>query len=535
MKLTAEGIKEQQKWIDAGYDLPAFDEIAMRQQTKENPVWLHFGNGNIFKALHGKGMQDLLNRGLTDRGIIIAGSPESVIRLNRTHDEYSILVTLKSDGSVEKTVIGSIAESCITDIKDENEYSRLKEIFCNSSLQMVSFTITEKGYDLEDGRGAYRSEVLADFTAGPESPESYMGMIATLLYERYRNGAAPIAMVSFDNCSHNGDKLYEAVLAYAWMWEKNGLAEEGFVAYLQDRGRTAFPWTMIDKITPRPDESIAEIIKNDGVEDVEFLLTERKSYMAPFVNAEESETLVIEDVFPNGRPPLEACGVIFTDRETVDKVEKMKVCTCLNPLHTALAVFGCLLGYTRISEAVKDKELLELVRRIGYVEGLPVVTDPGIIKPKDFLDEVLQVRLPNPFIPDMPQRIATDTSQKLPIRFGETLKKYLQDPKLSVNSLICIPLVFAGWIRYLMAVDDKGKIFTLSADPMLDQLRPIVEQITFGEICDTQEVLKPILEDARIFGVDLYESGLAEKVCGYFDEMNAGPGAVRETLVKYLA
>lgn len=99
-------------------------------------------------------------------------------------------------------------------------------------------------------------------------------------------------------------------------------------------------------------------------------------------------------------------------RETVDKVEKMKVCTCLNPLHTCLAIFGCLLGYTKISDEMKDRELVKLVETVGYQEGLPVVVNPGILDPKEFLDTVLRVRVPNPFMPDTPQRIATDTSQK---------------------------------------------------------------------------------------------------------------------------
>lgn len=100
----------------------------------------------------------------------------------------------------------------------------------------------------------------------------------------------------------------------------------------------------------------------------------------------------------------------------------MKVCTCLNPLHTALAIFGCLLGYTLISEEMKNPLLKKLVETIGWKEGMPVVINPGILRPEDFLTEVLTVRIPNPFMPDTPQRIATDTSQKLPIRFGETIK-----------------------------------------------------------------------------------------------------------------
>lgn len=121
---------------------------------------------------------------------------------------------------------------------------------------------------------------------------------------------------------------------------------------------------------------------------------------------------MIEDSFPNGRPPLEKAGVYFTNRQTVENSERMKVQTCLNPLHTALAIFGCLLGYKTIYEEVKDGCLKKLIEKIGYEEGLPVVVDPKIIDPKEYLKEVIEERFPNPYIPDAPQRIATDTSQK---------------------------------------------------------------------------------------------------------------------------
>ena len=162
--------------------------------------------------------------------------------------------------------------------------------------------------------------------------------------------------------------------------------------------------------------------------------------MAPFVNAEVSEYLVIEDKFTNGRPPLEEAGIIFTDRETVNKVETMKVTTCLNPLHTALAVSGCLLGYNLIADEMKDPILRKFVEKIGYEEGLKVVVDPKIISPKEFIDEVVNERFSNPFIPDTPQRIATDTSQKVGIRFGETIKSYARKDDLNPADLVAIPL-----------------------------------------------------------------------------------------------
>ena len=445
------------------------------------------------------------------------------------------MVTLKANGTIEKTVIASLAESLTVDRQDAADWARLQEIFASSTLQMVSFTITEKGYSITGPDGDFRADVKADFAAGPDKADSYIGKLVSLCHVRYTHGAAPLTLVSMDNCSHNGDKLFAAVDAYAKAWTENGLAADGFLAYIENPAKVSFPWSMIDKITPRPDDSVKKMLEDCGFEDTENIVTSKNTYVAPFVNAEEAQYLVIEDAFPNGRPALDKAGVIFTTRDTVERVERMKVCTCLNPLHTTLAVYGCLLGYTKISDEMKDADLVKLVEIIGYKEGLPVVTDPGILSPKKFIDEVLQIRVPNPFMPDTPQRIACDTSQKLSIRFGETIKEYIARPELDVKSLKFIPMVQAGWCRYLMGVDDEGNAFTVSPDPMYEELAPLVAGVKLGEACDVHQVLKPILSNAKIFGVDLYEAGLGEYVESIFAELIAGKGAVRAALKKHLA
>ena len=536
MELTLQGLKQTEDWKQAGYSLPQYDIPAVAARTRENPRWIHFGAGNIFRAFQANVAQELLNRGVLDTGLIAAEGYdyEIIEKMYRPHDNLSILATLKADGTVEKTVVGSIVESLILDSADPQEYGRLKEIFRAPSLQMASFTITEKGYSLTDGKGETLADIAWDFAHGPQAPKSYLGKVSSLIYERFLAGALPISLVSMDNCSHNGDKLYAAVSAFASAWQDNGLIEDGFVSYVNDRTKTAFPWTMIDKITPRPDDTVKAMLEQDGISDLAACVTGKKTYVAPFVNAEECQYLVIEDAFPNGKLPLDEAGILYTDRETVDKVEKMKVCTCLNPLHTTLAIYGCLLGYQLISEEMKNPLLKKFVEIVGYTEGLPVVVNPGVLDPKQFIDEVVQKRIPNPFMPDTPQRIATDTSQKLPIRFGETIKAYDKDPSLSVSSLKMIPLVFAGWLRYLMAVDDNGTAFEPSPDPLLSTLRPIFASCRLGDMPQDLSFLDALLSNESIWGVDLFAVGLADLVKDYFKELTAGPGAVNATLEKYL-
>ena len=534
MRLTIRELADKAQWEKAGIALPAFDREAMIAATKKAPQWVHFGPGNIFRAFPAAIHQALLEEGAVSTGIVVSETYdyEVIDAAFLSCDNLSLSVTLKADGSTEKAVIASIAEALKADFADK-DFARLKEIFRSPSLQMVSFTITEKGYSLTSANGAFVPGVEQDFRSGPAAPESSMGKVAALMHQRYLAGELPVSLVSMDNCSHNGDKLRDAVLAFARKWQETGRADSGFAAYLENPAKVGFPWSMIDKITPHPDCSVKAMLAADGVEGMESRMTAKGTYTAPFVNAEETQYLVIEDAFPNGKPPLEKKGVIFTDKETVDRVEKMKVCTCLNPLHTALAVFGCLLGYTRISEQMKNPDMVKLVEIIGYKEGLSVVVDPLILSPREFIDNVINVRLPNPFMPDSPQRIATDTSQKISVRFGETIKAYMASGTLNVDDLKLIPLVLAAWLRYLMGITDAGKPFEVNPDPLLPALTPPLAGIRLGDKGPFRAVLQPILSDKSIFAVDLYEAGLGERVEVYFEELVESPGAVAKALKRY--
>ncbi len=532
MVLNNVGLKDRASWEKAGFELPSFNRNEVREKTIKNPIWLHFGAGNIFRGFPAALQQTLLEKGKSDRGIIVCEGYdyEIIERVYKPYDDLSVLVILKPDGNMEKKVITSVVESLTADATQAQDWQSLIRFFTNPSLQMVSFTITEKGYSLKNAKGDFYGDVVDDFNTGTASPKSFIGKLVSLCYERYKSGMHPLALVSMDNCSHNGTMLYQAVDVFAREWEKRGLVEKGFVEYIENPNKVSFPWSMIDKITPRPDSGVKEMLDKAGLTGTDIITTSKNTYISAFVNAEEPQYLVIEDLFPNGRPRLELAGAIFTDRETVDKVEKMKVCTCLNPLHTALAIFGCLLGYKTIYEEMKDEQLKALVEKIGYQEGLPVVVNPGIVDPEAFIKEVVEVRLPNPFVPDTPQRIATDTSQKLAIRFGETIKAYQKRDDLNAADLKYIPLVFAGWLRYLLAVDDEGNPFTLSSDPRSDYLKQIVEGISLGDTGPFDKKLESILKDASIFGVNLYEAGLADKVLNYFAKLVKSKGAIRATL-----
>ncbi|MGX7163855.1 mannitol dehydrogenase family protein [Enterococcus massiliensis] len=521
----------------AGVYVPEIKLDELQKETAISPKWLHFGGGNLYRAFHAEIAQKLIEAGELSSGVVVCETfdEEVIDSVYQPYGNQILEVVMKDHDVLEKTLLLSTVESYFAVPDRPAEYQAVQEIFENPSLQLVTVTITEKGYSLVNATGDFIGVVEKDMLKGPSSAFHTMSIIASGLYARYKKNQAPIALVSTDNFSKNGLKFQQAILTIAKAWQKNNLVEAEFIDYVMNDQKVSFPWTMIDRITPAPSEKVAQQLKAAGVEETQIFHTQKGTNIATFSNTEETHYLVIEDSFPNGRPDFTKAGVILTDRDTVDKADAMKVTTCLNPLHTTLAVYGCVLGYQSIAEEMKDVELVKLIKGVGYIEGLPVVDDPKIIHPQDFIDELITKRLPNPMIPDTPQRIATDTSQKVAIRFGETIRKYMEDPEKDSSQLTYIPLSIAGWIRYLVGLDDLGEAFPLSPDPLLSDLQARTSQLTFGaSALLVKETIQPILSNEQIFGVDLYEAGLGEVIEGYVTKLLAAPGAVRQTLKKEL-
>ena len=537
MKLTRAGIKDRTAWEKAGITLPGYDVEAVSEKAKKEPVWVHFGIGNIFRVFIGGIADGLLEEGFMDRGITCVETfdYDVVDKIYQPYDNLGLNVILHGNGTREYKVIGSLAEAVKAQASDPEQWKRLKEIFASSSLQLVSFTITEKGYALHRADGTWLPYVAADIQNGPEKATGAMAVLVAMLYVRYQVGKYPLALVSMDNCSQNGAKLRESVLTMAEEWKKAGYVDEGFVSYVSDEDTVAFPWTMIDKITPRPSERIADDLEKAGVEYMQPVITGKQTYIAPFVNAEKPQYLVIEDHFPNGRPALEkGFGVYMTDRNTVNLSERMKVTVCLNPVHSATGPLGVVLGYDLFAHMLNTNEdMMKMARMVAYDEGLPVVPNPGILSPQAFVDELFNDRFPNEYLGDTNLRLAVDVSQMVGIRFGETVKAYVEKYG-DASRLTAIPLGIAGWLRYLLAVDDAGNHYELAPDPMKEELTEQLKDIVVGHPETFKDQLQPILSNEHLFFTDLYKDGVGEKIETMFREMIAGPGAVKATIHKYV-
>lgn len=534
MKLTLDGISaaHHAAWQEAGVRLPAFDVPAMQAAGQADPRWLHIGPGNIFRVFLARMADDMLAAG--QRWPVTAVVPMDPAERDQqlaAHDLLTLGVTLNPDGTRDLRVIAGMSEALAT--RREEDLARTRQVITSPEVGLVSFTITEKGYAVHDSDGSLSAAVTEAIASDPHAYQPHtMALVASLLLSRFEAGGAPITLMSCDNFSHNGDKLRDSILTIAQGWEEAGSVPASFVNWLSDRTQVAFPITVIDKITPRPNASVSKDLLAAGVEDAGISVLGRTP-LAGFVNTEPTEYLIIEDAFAARapRPPFEDFGAHVVAREVCDKFEHMKVTTCLNPLHTALAEAGCLLRMPTIDAEMRDPALSALVHRLGWVESLPVVSDPGVVAPADFLREVLEVRFTNPYLPDDPARIAMDTSQKMPIRFGQTLLRY-RERGLDMSVLHGISLVVALWCRYLMGVADDGDPFAPAPDPLYDELHAHVAGLRLGEVTAerARAALEPIISNPALFALDLTTTPLAEQVIDDFVRLTAGPGAVRATL-----
>ena len=166
MRLNNKELQDRAPWEKAGILLPQFDREAMIRATLESPRWVHFGPGNIFRAFPAVLQQELLERGIEKTGIVVVAGQDGgkIDRYFLPYDNLTLAVTLKADGSIGKRVVGSIAGALRPDRRED--FYTLKRIFRSPSLQMASFTITEKGYSIS-GPGGVRPDIETDFQKGP--------------------------------------------------------------------------------------------------------------------------------------------------------------------------------------------------------------------------------------------------------------------------------------------------------------------------------------------------------------------------------
>ncbi len=425
--------------LDAGVPVPRYD----RRDVKTGIV--HIGVGNFHRSHQAMYIDTLMNTGAAmDWGICGVGLQPSNARIRdvlAAQDGLYTLVLRHGDGTWDARVIGSITEFLFA----PDDPGAAIEKIAAPGTRIVSLTITEGGYNLDDVTGEFNwsdPSVVADLQPGAV-PRTVFGIMTEALARRRARGIPAPTILSCDNIPGNGHVSQRAFTAFARRRDP-GLAE-----WMTRHVR--FPNCMVDRITPgTTDADRTELSRRFGIEDQWPVLCE------PFTQ------WVLEDGFTDGRPPLEDAGVqIVSD---VEPYELMKL-RLLNAGHQALCYAGRLAGYRLVHEVTTDPLFARFLLDYMMQEAIPTLRPVPGIDVRQYASQLIE-RFSNPEVGDTLARLATDGSDRIPKFLLPVIREQLAAGRPVTRSAA----VIASWARYAEGTDEDGSPFEID-DALAPQLQ----------------------------------------------------------------
>ena len=430
---------------------------------------VHLGIGAFHRAQTATYTDDALAVAPGDWGFCGVSLRSPDVRDRMTPQDGLYTSVEKSPAGIRRRVIGCVREVLFLG----EDRARVRERMESPATQIVSLTVTEKGYchAPATGRLNFAHPDIVHDLADLAQPASAVGLIAAALAARRAAGTPAFTVLCCDNLPHNGALLAGLVLAFA------ARRDRALARWIEDHA--SFPSTMVDRIVPATTEG--DIADNDaglGLHDA-----------APVVH-EPFRQWVIEDRFVGGRPAWERAGVQFV--ADVAPFEAMKL-RLLNASHSAFAYLGYLAGCDYIYQVAAQAEFVAFMRRLMREEVAPTLALPAGVDVAAY-QEALVRRFGNPALPHRTWQIAMDGSQKLPQRILGTVR----DNLAAGRKIDLLALAVAGWMRYVSGIDERGREIKVS-DPMA----PEFARLAAAHRGDPESLAQALLSLPAIFGRDL--------------------------------
>ncbi len=393
---------------------------------------VHFGVGGFHRAHQAMYHDCLLGRGEAFEwgicGVGVMPADERMRDVLRAQDGLYTLVEKHPDGSRDARVIGSITEYLFAPDDPEAVIEKLAD----PATRIVSLTITEGGYSVDDATGEFDpdgSDVAHDLDPDA-TPRTVFGLVTEALRRRRERGTGAFTVMSCDNLEGNGTLARKAFTAFA------RLRDDDLGDWIEREVR--FPNAMVDRITPvTTEEDVQEVQERFGVEDRWPVVCE------PFTQ------WVLEDTFSAGRPSYEDVGVQLVD--DVEPYELMKL-RLLNASHQAIAYFGYLCGYRLVHDAAQDPLFQDLLARYMDEEATPTLAPlPGVDLPE--YKRTLIERFSNPEVRDTIPRLCAESSDRIP----KWLLPVVRSQLASGGEVKRSAAIVASWARYAEGVDEDGE------------------------------------------------------------------------------
>lgn len=431
--------------VDTLEDLAPQVKLPAYQTDKTVEGIVHIGVGGFHRAHQAFYTDALMNQGKAlDWAICGAGLRREDRKARDDLAAQDFLFTLFELGDTPDTevrVIGSMKQMLLAEDSPEALIAKLAE----ATVRIVSLTITEGGYCIDDSTGEFMAHLpqIQHDLAHPQAPTTVFGFLCAALQRRRKAGLKPFTVMSCDNLPHNGQVARKALLAFA---ERAGdLYGEGLASWIADT--VSFPNAMVDRITPMTSDAHRQLLLDKhGVDDHWPVVCE------PFVQ------WVLEDKFGDGRPAWEDVGVQFTD--DVTPYEEMKI-KLLNGSHLALTYLGALKGYRFVHDTMNDPLFVEYIQTYMDRDVTPQLAPVPGIDLTAYKAKLIE-RFSNQAIADQLERVCSDGSSKFPKFTVPTINALITDGA----ELDRAALVVAAWAVYLNGTDETGARYRM-LDPRL--------------------------------------------------------------------
>ena len=476
MKLTNQTLAD----LPAGIHGPQYDH------TARGVGIVHLGIGAFHRCHMAVYTDDVMAQKPGDWRILGVSLRSRTIpdQLNPQDGLYSVVI--KDSNSVTTRVIGSVVGVLFA----PEDPQAVVQAIANPSTQIVSLTVTEKGYCHDPATGELNQSHpdiqhdLADLT----NPVSAIGYLVAGLQARQRSDSGAISLLSCDNLPANGQTVEKIVGKFA------SLVDPALAQWIEQH--VSFPSSMVDRIVPAMEaEDKTAFAQRTGLDDAAVLQTE------PFTQ------WVIEDSFAGNRPAWELAGATMVSDVAPYEDAKLRM---LNGSHSALAYLGYLAGYDYVHQVMADpifRHYVDSFMRLEAATSLHLPTGMDI----DAYRKELQARYDNSALQHRTYQIAMDGSQKVPQRLLGTLRYQLENDGPITATCIAI----AAWLRYLVGKDERGQTYEVQ-DPMADQFAKLFADTPN----DPSSLVTALLQVQAVFGSDLIKnSRLTQELIYWFAQI----------------
>ena len=442
-----------------------------RKEPKITPKMIHFGPGAFFRSFVAGLIDEVNQKDFETWGIIAVSlcSENTFDKLSGQDLVFNSVSMSRTNKKVQQ--ISSISDLFVA----KKDGRRVIEALSDDQIQVVSLTITEKGYYYNSDKKElnFRCKNIIDDLRNIENPKTIVGFLVAGLRNRYLSGKAPFTILSCDNLPNNGACVQKIVLDFAQKIEPD------LATWISKE--VCFPSSMVDRITPATNEQdIINFAQEYGIHDPALVVHE------------EFFQWVIEDRFSSGRPKFELAGVQMVSN--VELHEKMKL-RCLNGTHSALAYLGYLAEYKTIAECVSDDSMVNYIQYLWEKEIIPTLETPEGENLNDYCSNLLE-RYQNPAIEHRTWQIAMDGSQKLPQRILETVSDLIKHQR----NFQGLALAIAAWMKYVTGIDLAGEAIDVR-DPIANDFAVIAK-----ESKTSHQYVDAILNQSKVFPANLRDS-----------------------------